>query len=71
MSVRATVNRPLIVIFAAVHLVLPYPDPTMSAMQPRVPLAIAYALFGACLSLEAPLRTGTLRPDEAVRASLA
>jgi hypothetical protein len=60
-----------LVLFAAVHLVLPYIDPTMAMLQPRIPLAIAYALFGLCLALEAPLRVGTLRPDEAVRASLA
>lgn len=60
-----------LVIFAAVHLVLPFLDPTMAAMQPRIPMAIAYALFGACLSLEAPLRTGAIRPDEVVRHSMA
>lgn len=60
-----------LVIFAAVHLVLPYVDPTMAQMQPRVPMAIGYAVFGLCLALIAPLRTGRLRPDEVVRASLA
>ncbi|MGZ5969272.1 MAG: hypothetical protein ACXWP4_16475, partial [Polyangiales bacterium] len=60
-----------LVMFAVVHLVLPLLDPTMAMLQPRIPLAIAYAIFGACLSLEAPLRVGSVRPDAVVRGSLA
>jgi hypothetical protein len=61
-----------LVVFAALRFTLPYLDPLMAARQPMIPLAIAYALFGAALSMELPLRIGSLRFDDAMaRESLA
>lgn len=60
-----------LVLFGAMWLTLPYLNPVMHARMPWFALAASYALFGATLALELPLRVGSisLDPDE-VRRSL-
>lgn len=61
-----------LVLFGVLWAALPLLDPTMAARQSMVALAISYAVFGAALSLQLPLRIGSLdvTDPERVRASL-
>ncbi len=60
-----------LVLFGVLWLTLPYLNPPMYAQMPWLALSSAFALFGATLALELPLRVGSLSldPDE-VRRSL-
>lgn len=58
-----------LVLFGALWLTLPYVNPIMYARMPWPALAVAYAIFGAALALELPLRAGSLDPED-VRQSL-
>jgi len=59
-----------LVLFGVVWAIVPYLNPTMHKHQSLVALAISYALYGAVLALELPLRVGSTDPAEA-RASIA
>jgi hypothetical protein len=54
-----------LVLFGFVRVTLPYVHPTMVREQSTIALAIAYALFGATLAIELPLRVGSVDPEEA------
>lgn len=60
-----------LVLFGAVWIALPHINPVMHAHTPWAALAIAYAVYGAALALELPLRVGSISlPVEEVRRSL-
>jgi hypothetical protein len=62
-----------LVLFGALWLTLPYLNPVMFTQMPWVALAISYAIFGATLASELPLRVGSvaeLNDPESVRRSL-
>lgn len=54
-----------LVLFGVVWVALPYINPMMYRNQSPIVLAIAYAMFGATLALELPLRAGTIDAKEA------
>jgi len=59
-----------LVLFGVLWATVPHLNPTMHRNASMIPLAIAYALYGATLALELPLRVGSIDPDVA-RESLA
>lgn len=48
-----------LVLFGALWIALPYINPVMHAHTPWAALAVSYALFGASLAAELPLRIGS------------
>lgn len=56
-----------LVAFGAVRIALPYVDPALTARGSTVASVLAFALFGASLALELPLRVGSLEVSDPVR----